>query len=343
MQVARVGILGYGVIGKRLADAVRAQPDMELAGVAGPPASFSLRDAELLGLPVYVTEGPKPGDAATRFCRVRGSLDDLAGQCDVLLDCTPSGVPVQYLDLGRRHPRLVVIVQGGEKAGSVEGSFNSFANYSAAAGKKRLRVISCSSTGVCRFAYTLDRVFGLRQAFVSLFRRAADPGKRSKNPINALTPVMGESHHAPDVRTVLPELNLYSMSLDCNTTLAHVLNFQADLRPEADAAEVLAALEAMPRVTVGAGLRSTADIAEHYRDLGRPRQDRPEIYVWKEGLRCVGTTVYATISVHMESITIPETVDCVRAALGMEPHNWTSIKRTDEAMGIAKGEACYRR
>src|SRR5271168_3999826 len=170
MRLARVGILGYGVIGKRLADAVRVQPDMELAGIAGPPASFSLRDAQLLGLPVYVTEEAKPGDAAARFCRVRGNLDQLAQRCDVLLDCTPSGVPVQYLELARHHPHLVVIVQGGEKASSVEVSFNSFANYCQAASKKRIRVISCSSTGFCRLVYTLDRAFGLRQAFVSLFR-----------------------------------------------------------------------------------------------------------------------------------------------------------------------------
>jgi glyceraldehyde-3-phosphate dehydrogenase (NAD(P)) len=235
-------------------------------------------------------------------------------------------------------------VQGGEKAGSVEVSFNSFANYDQAAGMKRIRVISCSSTGVCRFVYTLDREFGLKQAYVSLFRRAADPGKRSKNPNNALSPVMGQSHHAPDVRTVLPGLNLYSMSLDCNTTFGHVLHFQADLRREAEAAEVLAALEAMPRVTVGEGIGSTADLAEHYRDLGRPRQDRPEIYVWKEGVRVVGATVYATISVHMESITIPETIDCIRAALPlMIEHNWTSIHLTDQVLGIAKAEACYRR
>lgn len=344
MRVARVGILGYGVIGKRLADAVRAQQDMELVGVAGPPASFSLRDAQLLGLPVFVTESPKPGDATASFCKVRGNLDQLAEQCEVLLDCTPSGVPVQYANLGRRHPHLVTIVQGGEKASSVEVSFNSFANYAEAAGKKRLRVISCSSTGVCRFVYTLDRAFGLRQAFISLFRRAADPGKRSKNPTNALSPVMGQSHHAPDVKTVLPHLNLYSVSLDCSTTFAHVLNFQADLRQSVETAEVLAALEAMPRVVVGEGLRTTADLAEHYRDLGRPRQDRPEIYVWKESVGATGTTVYATISVHMESITIPETIDCIRAALPfMGDHNWFSIRLTDQALGIAKAEACYRR
>ena len=331
MGAIRVGVLGYGVIGKRAADAVRAQPDMELVGVAGPPASFSLRDAHQLGLPVYVTEAPQPDDAAVRFGAVRGSLDDLAGQCDALLDCTPSGTPARYLDLGRRHSRLVTIVQGGEKADGAEVSFNAFANYAAAAGKKRIRVISCSSTGATRFLYTLDRAFGVRRAFVSLFRRAADPAKRSKNPINALTPVLGRSHHAPDVQSVLPGLHVYSMSVDCSTTFAHVLHFQADLLRAASESEVIAALEAMPRVTVGEGWRTTAELAVYYGDLGRRRQDRPEIYVWKDGVRVRGDAVYAAISVHMESITIPETIDCVRSALGRERDRWASVHATDRA------------
>jgi glyceraldehyde-3-phosphate dehydrogenase (NAD(P)) len=204
-------------------------------------------------------------------------------------------------------------------------------------------VISCSSTGTTRILYTLDRAFGLRSAFVCLFRRAADPGKRSKNPINALTPVMGQSHHAPDVRSVLPEIRAYSMSLDCSTTFGHILNFQADLERRVSSVEVAAALEGMPRVLVGERLRSTAEVADHFRELGRPRQDRPEVYVWREGLHTEGATVYLTANVHMESITIPETIDCIRGALGLQRDGWASILQTDRALGIAKVEDCYRR
>lgn len=343
MNPIRAAILGYGVIGKRLADAVRAQSDMKLIGVAGRPSSFSLRDAQLLGYPVYVTEEPRAGDAASRFCQIRGTLGDLLPQIDVLLDCTPSGVPARYLENLARHPNLVTIVQGGEKAGSADVSFNAFTNYPSVVGKKRVRVISCSSTGTTRILFTLARSFGLRRAFVSLLRRAADPGKPSKNPINALTPVMGQSHHAPDVSTVMPGLKAYSMSADCPTTLSHVLQFQADLDRVVSAGEILSMFEAMPRIVVGQGLRSTADVANFYREQHRWRQDRPEVYVWREGVTLHGATVYLTASVHMESITIPETIDCIRAALGREPNAWTSIERTDQSLGIAKSPACYRR
>jgi glyceraldehyde-3-phosphate dehydrogenase (NAD(P)) len=330
MARARVGVLGYGVIGKRVADAVRLQPDMEVVGVAGPPGSPSLDVARALGYAAF----PAAPDAD-------GPLRELMGKIDVLLDCTPSGVPARYQALYDAHPNLPIIVQGGEKHSFGGVSFNAFANYGDARGRKRIRVISCSSTGSTRMVWALHCAFGLEQGFISLWRRAADPGKRSKTPLNALTPVMGQSHHAPDVLTVLPGLNLYSMSADCPTTLGHVLTIQADLRRPASRAEVADALGRTPRVLVGEGLASTADLAEYYQDLGRPRRDRPEIYVWSEGLHAAGRTVVATFSVHMESITIPETVDCVRAALGVERDGWASVRRTDAAVGIAKDPICY--
>ena len=339
---ARVAIVGYGVIGRRVADAVRLQPDMEVVGVAGRPTSCSLRDAQLRGYDIFVADESQNGAAACRWGDVRGRFEDLLAATDVLLDCTPSGVPRERVALYDRYPQLVVIVQGGEKHSFGGVSFNAFANYTHAVGQRRIRVISCSSTGITRFVFALDQAFGLHCAFVALARRAADPGKPSKTPCNALEPKMGPSHHAPDVQTVLPHLDLLSMSVDIPTTFGHVINFQADVRRDVDAAEVLEVLHGMPRIMVGQGLSSTAAWAEHFQDLGRSRRDRPEVYVWGQSVAAAAGTVYATVGVHMESITIPETVDCVRAAMNLESDNWVSIHKTDCALGIAKDPDCYR-
>lgn len=337
MSRVRVGVLGYGVIGKRVADAVRAQSDMEVIGVAARPTSPSVVVARHWGYRVFAA-GATGHESASDL---DGSLVDLLRQIDVLLDCTPSGVPATYRGLYDAFPNLPIIVQGGEKHGFGGVSFNAFANYEQAARKTRVRVISCSSTGSTRMVWALDQAFGLDQAFISLWRRAADPGKSSKTPVNALSPSLGQSHHAPDVLTVLPGLRLYSMSADCPTTLSHVLTIQADLKRSTTRDDVAAALGRVPRVIVGSGLRSTADLAEYYQDLGRPRRDRPEIYVWSEGLEVQGRTLVASFNVHMESITIPETIDCVRAVLRTETNAWRSIAQTDAALGIAKEAACY--
>ena len=341
MSITRVGILGYGVIGRRLADAVALQPDMQLIGIAGRPASFSLRDASWRGYDVYVTDIPRAGDVASRLTAVCGDLASLLSRIDVLLDCTPSGVPQQHRKLLESAEHLVTIVQGGERHEDCEASFNSMIRFDRVVGKRRIRVISCSSTGTTRFLYALDRAFRVKQAFVTLARRAADPGKPSKVPINSLVPTMGPSHHARDVNTVCPDLHLVSVSVDCPTTLGHVIRFQVDLQRDVDHGQVVEALQALPRVVVGRGVRSTAELAEHYTDHGRHRGDWPEIYVFEESLEFCGSTLLAAIGVHMESITIPETIDCIRTALNPLVDPWESIAVTDRSLGIYQPEASY--
>ena len=92
---------------------------------------------------------------------------------------------------------------------------------------------------------------------------------------------------------------------------------------------------------MGHGLRTTAELAEHYNDLGRPRYDRPELYVFEESIDPRGRTLLAALSVHMESITIPETIDCIRAALNRSDDAWASIALTDRSLGIHQPEAVY--
>jgi len=336
-----VGILGYGVIGRRLADAVALQPDMRLVGIAARPSSFSLRDARWQGYDLYLTESPQAGDVATRFGATCGDFESLLSQIDVLLDCTPAGVPQQNRELLNSYERLVTIVQGGERHEDCEASFNSMTNFAQAVGKKRIRLISCSSTGITRFLYALQRTAGVNQAFVTLARRAADPGKVSKVPFNSLVPAMGPSHHAGDVNTVFPGISLVSVSVDCPTTFGHVIWFQVDLQRGVGRDDVLNALHVLPRVVAGGGLRTTAELAEYYNDRSRCRYDRPEIYVFEESIELHGPTLLAAVSVHMESITIPETIDCIRAALNRIDDPWKSIALTDRALGIHQPDACY--
>ena len=52
---ARVAVNGYGVIGKRVADAVAAQDDMELVGVADVVYDYPIRVAAERGYPIYAS------------------------------------------------------------------------------------------------------------------------------------------------------------------------------------------------------------------------------------------------------------------------------------------------
>jgi glyceraldehyde-3-phosphate dehydrogenase type II len=51
----RVAVNGYGVIGKRVADAVTLQDDMELVGVADVSTDYRIRVAVERGFPIYAS------------------------------------------------------------------------------------------------------------------------------------------------------------------------------------------------------------------------------------------------------------------------------------------------
>jgi hypothetical protein len=76
----RVGIVGYGVIGKRVAQAVARQADMVLEGVADVVAAWRIQAAAARGLPLYAADPwiPETIDAITV---------DRTSQCRRRIDC----------------------------------------------------------------------------------------------------------------------------------------------------------------------------------------------------------------------------------------------------------------
>ena len=73
----RVAVNGYGVIGKRVADAVRVQPDVDLVGVSDVTTDYRVKAAVVLGLPVYASVPEKMSETQAAAIPVSGSLDDL--------------------------------------------------------------------------------------------------------------------------------------------------------------------------------------------------------------------------------------------------------------------------
>ena len=76
----RVAVTGYGVIGKRVADAVRAMPDMHLVGVADVATDWRIRTAAELGIPVFAAGESARHAMVSAGIPVLGTLEDLLGQ-----------------------------------------------------------------------------------------------------------------------------------------------------------------------------------------------------------------------------------------------------------------------
>ena len=82
-QKIRVAVNGYGIIGKRVADAVQIQPDMELVGVADVVSDYRVQTGAVLGLPIYASLPEKVEEMKAAGIPIAGGLDDLLAQSDV--------------------------------------------------------------------------------------------------------------------------------------------------------------------------------------------------------------------------------------------------------------------
>lgn len=74
MKKIKVAVNGYGVIGKRVADAVRQQDNMELIGVADVGTDYRIKTAIVLGIDVYASVSEKVSDMRHAGIPVKGTL-----------------------------------------------------------------------------------------------------------------------------------------------------------------------------------------------------------------------------------------------------------------------------
>jgi glyceraldehyde-3-phosphate dehydrogenase (NAD(P)) len=102
-EKVRVAVNGYGVIGKRVADAVRMQPDMELVGVSDVVSDYRIKTAVTLGIPVYASVGEKSMEMVEAGVSVTGGMPALLHGVDVIVDCTPAGIGAANPDQYREH------------------------------------------------------------------------------------------------------------------------------------------------------------------------------------------------------------------------------------------------
>ena len=336
----RVAVNGFGTIGKRVADAVAKQPDMELVGVAKTRPSYEARRAVEKGYPLYVTGQGKPEEFQSAGLPLAGSIHDLLGKVDVVVDAAPDKI-------GRENKKLYesagvrAIFQGGEKADIAEASFCSLANYDTCRGKRTLRVVSCNTTGIARAAAVLRDGWGIDHWEVTLVRRAADPAETKKGPINGIMPTFQlPSHHGPDVLTILPGLHIATLAVVVPTTLMHVhVNHVRLTRAPREAAEVTDTFRKSPRFRVFAPwehVEGTPQVMEYARDRGLGFNDMMENVLWEEGFRLDGRDAYFFQAIHQESIVVPENVDAIRASLDLEPDGRASIAKTDRALGLTR-------
>lgn len=341
----KVLVVGYGVVGKRVVDAIDLQPDLELAGVADVAPTSLVGVAQKRDYPIFAASDSARDDMLKAGLTLAGTLEDAIRSADLVIDTAPEGVTAknveQYKSIGKPF-----IVNGGESHDMTGHSFSALANYKTTLGKKAVRVVSCNTTALCRVVTALRKApEGLEDVFVTVVRRAADPVRTKSGPVNAIVPVLGGlSHHAPDVLTVIPDVRIASLAVKVSCTLTHVHMLRIQFAGPVERDTLLSCFRSTPRLMLVSGklgMFDNAQIIELHRDLLRPRGDMWEVAIWEDSVYVQGNTAVLSYCVHMESIAVPENVDAVRAMLELEADPAVSIRRTDETLGCFQEDANY--
>lgn len=337
---ARVGINGYGVIGKRVADAVKLQDDMDLVGVADVVHDYRIRVAVERGYPVFAADPERRAEMETAGIPLAGTLDDLIRQAEIIVDCTPKRVGAQNRERYRA-AGVKAVWQGGEEHDVAGYSFVAQANYAGALNRDSARVVSCNTTAISRVMGALHSRGWVKRVRAVLLRRGTDPWESHINGmINTVVPeTKVPSHQGPDAQTVIPDLDITTLAGAASHNLSHIHFAMVETTRPVALGELRDALWDAPRIAfvrASDGLVALNSVIELMRDLGRPRGDMWEVAVWEDALAVDDREIYLTYQVHNEAIAIPETIDCIRALTGLEPDPSRSIARTDKALGITK-------
>lgn len=338
MKKIKIAVNGYGVIGKRVADAVALQEDMELTGICDVINDWRIQTGVAKGYAVYTATPESAKGMKEASINLSGNLNDLLNKVDLVVDCTPKKIAAinveTYKNLG-----VKFILHGGEKHETTGHSFSAENNYKSALNLNSTRVVSCNTTSILRTLTALKRAGLLKSACGTLLRRATDPWESHLGGVmNTMVPEKEiPSHQGPDAKSVDPDLDVVTMAVKVPETLSHLHYWNVCLTRPSTKKEVIEAFKTSSRITFinySEGLVSNNTVKEKYLDMGRPWGDMYEVALWQDMLKVEGDQLYYAYLVDNQAIVIPETIDAIRALTGIETSAEKSIKKTNESLGI---------
>jgi len=334
----KVGVVGYGTIGTRLAEGVVTQKDMELVGVADIAPMLTVRSLKARGMPYkfYCADKTKLPDLQKAGIPVSGMLEDLLSKVDIVLDSTPAGIGAKmkksYVEYG-----LPAIFQGGEKGEVADVFFHGYANYEKGLGKKYLLLTSCNTTGLIRAVDCLDRVFGIEKIAITIIRRCADPGDLHRGYVDLARVDVVPSHQATDLMEIMPHVKATGLLVHVPITHGHIINVVATPKSKITKEEVLAEFNKHPRIQVvriADGFASNTSLFQFARFAHMPGADMYPIAVYDECIGSSGDDITFAIYIPQEAVTIPETIDAIRASLQLQKSRLEAVSVTNKYLGL---------
>jgi len=339
MSKIKVGVAGFGVIGQRLADGVARQEDMELVGVADVAPTLAVRALAERGMPYRMFAAAPGAEEALEAggIPVSGNFDDLLGDVDIMLDAAPGGIGAKnkkkYVAAG-----VKAVFQGGEAGEIADVFFHGYANYDKGVGKDYLKLTSCNTTGLIRAVDALDKAVGVRKIAITIIRRIADPGDTHRGIVDSLMMEAIPNHQAVDLMEIMPHVDATGLLVHTPITHGHIITILASPKKGISKDEAIDVFRAHPRVRsvkIEDGFDTNTSLFNYARFLGHPRGDMFEIGLFEETVGHSGDDLMFAINIPQESVTIPETLDAVRAAMPMQTEQAEAVGLTNQYLGMA--------
>ncbi|MBN1314545.1 MAG: type II glyceraldehyde-3-phosphate dehydrogenase [Anaerolineales bacterium] len=341
MSKTKVGAVGYGTIGMRLADGVARQGDMELVGVVDVGPTLAVRALHESGMAydLYLVDLDQREACDEVGIPVSGGMENLLEQVDVVLDATPAGIGAKNKELYRKHG-IRAVFQGGEKNDIADVFFHGYANYEKGLGAQFLKLTSCNTTGLIRTVDALDREVGIEKVAITIVRRVADPADTHRGLVNVLKVDKIPNHQAVDLMTIMPHVNATGFLVHTPITHGHVISVVATPKKSISPQALTDIFRAHPRIRVfriADGFNSNASLFKYARDLGNKRADMYEVGFWEECVGMSGDDILYAINIPQEAVTIPETIDGIRAAQELQTDRLEAVGLTNKYLGIQAG------
>jgi glyceraldehyde-3-phosphate dehydrogenase (NAD(P)) len=320
--MSRVVVVGMGVIGKRAVRAIMRHPGLTLAGVVVRSAAGAVQAAP--ELPYFHLDAAAEVALRAAGRPTRGDLGDALADADIVADCghARSGavrLPA-YLSAGVR-----AVFCGGERELPAATLVHPALNLEASAGSRACQLVSCNTTALGRLVAAVSPAQISRLEAVIL-KCGTDADKAAKGITNGLMLAARPSHHAADLATLVPGLDITSTDATAPMLSGHVIHVRLTTRtarPTPSGPRLLTRTAAEPL--------STAALKDAL--WRRPWHDRYEVVV--QPVRLDAGLHELWLSLDNEAVTIPELLDVLTVMTGRADPAAARMA-TDQALGIAR-------
>jgi glyceraldehyde-3-phosphate dehydrogenase (NAD(P)) len=338
MSKTKVGVVGYGVIGQRLADGVALQEDMDLVGVVDIAPTLAVRALHESGMPykLFLVDPERKPEFDDLGIPTAGTFDELLEGIDVALDATPGGIGAKNKERYIKHG-VKAIFQGGEKNEIADVFFHGYANYEKGLGQDFLKLTSCNTTGLIRAVDAIDCEVGVEKIAITIIRRVADPGDTHRGLVDLLKVEPIPNHQAVDLMTIMPHVDATGFLVHTPITHGHIISIVATPKKPYSKEALINVCRAHPRIRVvriADGFNSNTALFCYARNLGNKRGDMYEIALWEECIGMSGDDILFAINIPQEAVTIPETIDGVRACMEMQTDRLEAVGLTNKYLGL---------